>query len=137
MLYKKRRFTPLVSDHVNVESAPDTSGQLNLHRPGEGTFWKAKQEGKEFVPVWTMPINRCGRVAGFDFMWRTDRAIAIDYNPTGKLDHVLCFRTGRSRDGERSNAGFHSMDGRRVVISSVLNVRRSFEVHVHQAQGSI
>lgn len=74
----------------------DHSGKLDhlvLYRPGTGTIWILKQTAGTFSAVFAEgdPGNGIG---GYDLSSPADRAFAIDYDGTGKLDHIALYRPG-------------------------------------------
>lgn len=74
-----------------------SSGKLDhlvLYRPGTGTCWILENKNGIFSPKYNEgdPGNGIG---GFDLKSTSDRAIAFDYNSSGKLDHLVFYRPGR------------------------------------------
>ncbi|MBK8256230.1 MAG: S8 family serine peptidase [Polyangiaceae bacterium] len=74
----------------------DHSGKLDhiaLYRPGTGTMWILRNSGGAFSPVYAQgdPGNGIG---GYDLKSSRDRALAFDYDHSGKLDHIALYRPG-------------------------------------------
>ncbi|MGZ2749927.1 FG-GAP-like repeat-containing protein [Burkholderia stagnalis] len=76
----------------------DGSGKLDhlaLYRPGTGTIWilHNNQDGT-FTPVYKEgdPGNGIG---GYDLASPADRAIAFDFDSSGKLDYFVLYRPGK------------------------------------------
>ena len=72
----------------------DQSGHADhvcLYRPGTGLVWIGKwNQFKGLTQVWTASEG----MGGFDLGMVQDRAFALDYLQTGKLDHVCFYRPG-------------------------------------------
>ncbi|MBT2511093.1 zinc metalloprotease [Streptomyces sp. ISL-98] len=66
---------------------------LALYRPGTGTIWILRNQGGQFTPVYAQgdPGNGIG---GYDLRSPADRAFALDYEGTGKQDHLALYRPG-------------------------------------------
>ncbi|MFN2587200.1 MAG: tyrosinase family protein, partial [Actinomycetota bacterium] len=64
-----------------------------LYRPGTGTMWILKNDGGAFTPVYQQgdPGNGIG---GYDLASPGDRALAFDYDGSGRLDHLALYRPG-------------------------------------------
>lgn len=62
-----------------------------LYRPGDTYFWILKNTGGHFTPVY-----QGSGIAGYDLVSPADRALAFDYNSTGKLDHLVLYRPGET-----------------------------------------
>jgi hypothetical protein len=74
----------------------DSSGKLDhivLYRPGTGTIWILAQNGRTWSPVYQQGDPGNG-IAGYDLKSTADRAFALDYNKSGKLDHIVLYRPG-------------------------------------------
>lgn len=70
----------------------DGSGLLDhlvLYRPGSGTIFILKNQAGVFSAVYTG-----GGIGGFDLGAQADQGIAIDYDGSGKADHLLFYRPG-------------------------------------------
>jgi hypothetical protein len=68
---------------------------LVLYRPGTGILWVLKNDGGVFTPVFQ--TNPTKAFDSFDLLSLSDRAIAFDYDGTGKADHLLLYRPGAGR----------------------------------------
>ncbi len=70
----------------------DHSGKLDhlvVYRPGDGAAVMLKNVGGTFAPVYE------GRgLGGYDLKSPSDRMLAIDYDGSGRLDHLLLYRPG-------------------------------------------
>ncbi|HEU4993649.1 MAG TPA: tyrosinase family protein [Gemmatimonadaceae bacterium] len=66
---------------------------LVCYRPGTGTISILRSSGCSFSPVYQQgdPGNGIG---GYDLKSPADRAIAFDYNHSGRLDHLAFYRPG-------------------------------------------
>jgi hypothetical protein len=74
----------------------DHSGKLDhiaLYRPGTGTMWILKNEGGAFSAVYAQGSPGNG-IGGYDLADPADRALAFDYDHSGKLDHIALYRPG-------------------------------------------
>jgi hypothetical protein len=72
----------------------DSSGKLDhiaLYRPGETYFWILRNSGGNFTSVY-----QGSGIGGYDLVSPADRALAFDYNSSGKLDHLLLYRPGET-----------------------------------------
>jgi DNA-binding winged helix-turn-helix (wHTH) protein len=70
----------------------DHSGKLDhlmYYRPGTGTIAILKSLEGTFVPVY-----ESSGIGGYDLKSASDRAIAFDYEHSGRLDHLLLYRPG-------------------------------------------
>jgi DNA-binding winged helix-turn-helix (wHTH) protein len=70
----------------------DHSGRpdhLLLYRPGTRLALILKNTGGTFTPVY-----KDHGIAGYDLLSTNDRALAFDYEHTGKLDHLVLYRPG-------------------------------------------
>ncbi|EGO26165.1 hypothetical protein SERLADRAFT_407051 [Serpula lacrymans var. lacrymans S7.9] len=71
----------------------DHSGRLDhivLYRPGVGTIWIMKNDYGYFSPVYSQSSGQ--GIGGYDLASTADRALAFDYNNSGKLDHFVFYR---------------------------------------------
>jgi hypothetical protein len=71
----------------------DGSGKLDhlvFYRPGQGTVWILKNSAGQFSPVYQSGTG----IGGYDQRSTNDRALAFDYDGTGKLDHLVFYRPG-------------------------------------------
>ena len=88
-------YKPTVStEHVFSFDGSSTGCRDHLfcYTSGSGRCWLIRHyEDGSFAPIYW---NNSAGIAGFDFSQYVDRAIAYDYNHTGKMDHVLCWRPG-------------------------------------------
>ncbi|APR81092.1 Transmembrane component BioN of energizing module of biotin ECF transporter [Minicystis rosea] len=74
----------------------DHSGKLDhiaLYRPGTGTFWILKNSGGIFSAVFAQG-DPGGGIGGYNLQSEADRAFALDYDHSGKLDHIALYRPG-------------------------------------------
>ena len=79
----------------------DRSGQLDFlvcYRPGTGTIWILKKVSNNnspdaFTPVYNQGAPGAG-IGGYDLADPADQVFAYDYDSTGKLDHLVCYRPG-------------------------------------------
>src|SRR5947209_13709889 len=74
----------------------DHSGKMDhivLYRPGTGTMWILKNNGGTFTPVYHQGDPGHG-IGGFDLKSSADRAFALDWDHSGKLDHIALYRPG-------------------------------------------
>lgn len=82
----------------------DASGKLDhlaLYRPGADTLWILKNNAGSFAPV----IQGEG-IAGYRVASTDDQVIAVDYDASGRFDHLMLFRPGTSKISIlQSNAG--------------------------------
>lgn len=96
-----------------------SSGKLDhlvLYRPGTGTCWILENKNGTFTPKYREgdPGNGIG---GFDLKSTSDRALAFDYNSSGKLDHLVFYRPQRGaifilkNTGGRFTAVYAQADG--------------------------
>ncbi|KAJ7278036.1 hypothetical protein C8J57DRAFT_1465798 [Mycena rebaudengoi] len=86
------------------------SGKLDhlvLYRPGTGTIWILRNVNGTFVPVYQQGDPGRG-IGGYDLKSTADRAIAFDYDHSGKLDHLALYRpgTGAIRILRNNNGNF-------------------------------
>ncbi len=63
---------------------------LLLYRPGTGIVWILANNNGSFTPVFAS-FNGIG---GYDLKSTNDRIFALDYNSTGHMDHLVCYRPG-------------------------------------------
>jgi hypothetical protein len=69
----------------------DHSGKLDhivLYRPGKGAIWILRNDSGIFTPV----HQHGDGIGGYDLRSSADRAIAFDYDHSGKLDHLTLYR---------------------------------------------
>jgi DNA-binding winged helix-turn-helix (wHTH) protein len=81
----------------------DHSGKLDhlvLYRPGEGHISIWKNAKGTLIPVY----EGMG-VGGYDLTSTNDRALAFDYDHSGKLDHLLLYRPGTGLLSVLKNSG--------------------------------
>lgn len=98
----------------------DHSGKLDhivFYRPGTGTIWILRNDNGSFAPVYAQGSPGSG-IGGYDLESPADRALAFDYDHSGKLDHILLYRPGtgavrilRNKDGEFSPVYAHGDPG--------------------------
>ncbi|HSZ09086.1 MAG TPA: winged helix-turn-helix domain-containing protein [Steroidobacteraceae bacterium] len=70
----------------------DHSGKLDhlvLYRPGAGKTAIVKNFGQDFVPIY-----QGQGIGGYELKSDADRAFAFDYDHSGKLDHLVLYRSG-------------------------------------------
>ena len=73
----------------------DGSGRLDhlaLYRPGTDTIWIARNHAGNFTPVY-----QGGGIGGYKLSSAADQAFALDYDGTGRLDHLVLYRPGTSK----------------------------------------
>ena len=63
---------------------------LVLYRPGTGVVWIIGNTNGTFGPVYASSDG----IGSYDFQSPNDRMFALDYNSTGHLDHLVCYRPG-------------------------------------------
>jgi hypothetical protein len=76
----------------------DGSGKLDhiaLYRPGTGTFWCLRNRGGILSPVFAEGDPGRG-IGGYDLRSTDDKIFAFDYDHSGKLDHLVLYRTNAS-----------------------------------------
>uniref|UniRef100_A0A8H7N5R8 Uncharacterized protein n=1 Tax=Bionectria ochroleuca TaxID=29856 RepID=A0A8H7N5R8_BIOOC len=66
---------------------------LALYRPGTGAFFILKRSGTAWSAVYAQGDPGSG-IGGYDLGQTADRAFALDYDSTGKLDHIALYRPG-------------------------------------------
>ena len=69
---------------------------LAVYRPGMGEFWIFRndmQSGGTFTPVYD-PGRPGQGIGNFDLIREHDRAFAFDWDGTGKMDHIVLYRSG-------------------------------------------
>ncbi len=74
----------------------NSSGKLDhlvLYRPNKGTMWILRNSGGTFAPIFDEGSPGVG-IGGYDLGDPADRALAFDYNSSGKLDHLVLYRPG-------------------------------------------
>ncbi|KAJ7882792.1 hypothetical protein B0H14DRAFT_3433286 [Mycena olivaceomarginata] len=72
------------------------SGKLDhlaLYRPGTGTISILRNNNGHFTPVYHQGDPGNG-IAGYDLKSPADQVFAIDYEHSGKLDHLVLYRPG-------------------------------------------
>jgi hypothetical protein len=70
----------------------DGSGKLDhlvLYRPGTGMISIVKNSAGTFTPIY-----RGGGIGGYDLQASVDRVFPIDYDGSGKSDHLVLYRPG-------------------------------------------
>lgn len=88
----------------------DSSGNLDhlvFYRPGKGAIFIIKNNKGTFTPVYAKGDDgHFGGIGGYDIRSAADRIFAFDYNSSGKMDHLCCYRPGtgtmwilRQKDG--------------------------------------
>ena len=83
-----------VSSSSSSDSLGSSSGcrdHVVFYRPGAGVCSVLKRDGADFKAIYSTTTDGIG---GFDFKFSTDRAFAFDYDHSGKVDHIVCFRGG-------------------------------------------
>src|SRR5271165_1598607 len=73
----------------------DSSGKVDhlvLYRPGKGIIWILKNANGSFSSV---PHGPGPGIGGYDLSSEDDRALAFDYDGSGKLDHLVLYRPGK------------------------------------------
>jgi hypothetical protein len=73
----------------------DRSGRLDhlaLYRPGVGTIWILKNSAGAFAPVY-----QGGGIGGYNLNSAVDHAMTLDYDGSGKFDHLVLYRPGTSK----------------------------------------
>src|SRR5215472_13805075 len=79
----------------------DGTGKLDhlvCYRPGTGTIWILEKVSDNDSPDAFSAVYHQGDpgsgIGGFDLGDNRDRVFAFDYDGTGKLDHLVCYRPG-------------------------------------------
>jgi uncharacterized protein YjbI with pentapeptide repeats len=79
----------------------DGTGKLDhlvCYRPGTGTIWILKKVSDDNSPAAFSPVYQQGDpgggIGGYNLASPADRVFAYDYDGTGKLDHLVCYRPG-------------------------------------------
>ena len=79
----------------------DGTGKLDhlvCYRPGTGTIWILKKTSDADSPDAFTPVYQQGDpgsgIGGYNLASPADRVFAYDYDGTGKLDHLVCYRPG-------------------------------------------
>src|SRR5215470_13503227 len=79
----------------------DGTGKLDhlaCYRPATGTIWILKKVSDNDSPDAFSPVYHQGDpgqgIAGYNLADLRDRVFAFDYDGTGKLDHLACYRPG-------------------------------------------
>jgi hypothetical protein len=62
-----------------------------LYRPGQKIVWIVKNDGGAFSAVY----SSANGIGGYNFDNASDKIIAYDYEHSGKLDYLVCFRPGQ------------------------------------------
>jgi hypothetical protein len=90
----------------------DGSGKLDhlvLYRPGTGTIWFLKNLRNNAGQFTKLPGSGANGVGGYDLADNRDRVFALDYDGSGKLDHLVLYRPGTGTiwflKNLRNNAG--------------------------------
>lgn len=75
----------------------DSSGRMDhllLYRPGTGTVWILRKNASgQWSPVYKQGDPGSG-IGGYDLRSPADRIIAVDFQGTGKFDHLALYRPG-------------------------------------------
>jgi hypothetical protein len=85
----------------------DHSGLLDylvLYRPGTGAIYILRNTGGMFAPVYAQGDQGNG-IGGYALRSAADRALALDYERSGKLDHIALYRPGTGAISIVRNAG--------------------------------
>jgi len=76
----------------------DKLDHLVCYRPGTGTIWILKKVSGNDSPDAFSPVYHQGDpgqgIAGYNLADGRDQVFAFDYDSTGKLDHLVCYRPG-------------------------------------------
>jgi uncharacterized protein YjbI with pentapeptide repeats len=75
----------------------DGTGHLDhlvCYRPRGGAIGIFKRNGASYDPVYKVYDSPRGGIGGYTLSDPADRIIAYDYNGTGHLDHLVCYRPG-------------------------------------------
>lgn len=76
----------------------DSSGKLDhlvFYRPGRGAIFIIKRNGSGFSPVYAKGDDGSfSGIGGYDLRSPADRIFAYDYNSSGRMDHLCCYRPG-------------------------------------------
>jgi hypothetical protein len=68
---------------------------LVFYRPGRGAIFIIKNNKGTFTPVYAKGDDgHFGGMGGYDLRSAADRIFAFDYNSSGKMDHLCCYRPG-------------------------------------------
>lgn len=62
-----------------------------LYRPGQKNVWIVKNTNGVFTPVYSSSNG----IGGYNLDNASDKIIAYDYEHTGKLDYLVCYRPGQ------------------------------------------
>jgi hypothetical protein len=105
-------FSPVYSQAINgiggyhLNKAADrgfafdynSSGSLDhlvFYRPGKGSIFIIRKDNGNFSPVYAKGDDgRFEGIGGYDLASPADRIFAFDYNSSGKMDHLCCYRPG-------------------------------------------
>jgi hypothetical protein len=85
----------------------DHSGKLDhlvLYRPGHGAIFILKNTGGKFSPVYAQAHGGNG-IGQWDLQSSADQAFAVDYDHSGKLDHLVLYRPGHGAIFILKNSG--------------------------------
>ena len=75
----------------------DRSGRQDhivIYRPGKGAIFILKNVSGVFSPVYQQ-IDPGNGIGGYDLLSAADQAFAIDYDHSGRLDHIVLYRPGK------------------------------------------
>ena len=64
---------------------------LVLYRPGSGVIFILQNNGGVFQPV----LQSFNGIGGYDLLSPDDHVFALDYNSSGKTDHLALYRAGQ------------------------------------------
>jgi hypothetical protein len=73
----------------------DSSGRLDhlaVYRPGSDTIWILKNSAGSFTPVY-----QGGGIGSYKISSADDDALVLDYDGSGRLDHLVLYRPGTSK----------------------------------------
>lgn len=96
----------------------ESSGRLDhivLYRPGTGTIWILKNTSGFFRPIYR---QTSGGIGGYDLRSTADRALAFDYDHSGKQDHLVLYRAGSGIISILKNEGGNF----RSVVNSTIGI---------------
>lgn len=77
---------------------------IALYRPGTGTFWILKNTAGTFTPVYHQGDPGTG-IGGYDLKSGADRALAYDFDGSGKKDHIALYRPATGTFWVLKNSG--------------------------------
>jgi hypothetical protein len=76
----------------------NSSGKLDhlvFYRPGKGAIFILRNNNGTLSPVYAKGDDgHFGGIGGYDIRSPADRIFAFDYNSSGRLDHLCCYRPG-------------------------------------------